>query len=59
MSIASINYGSSLLGLSVQNLNNQLSNLSGASLTYALVTVGGGSLLLLKLGYPATISIRP
>ncbi len=28
MSIASINYGSSLLGLSVQNLNNQLSNLS-------------------------------
>ena len=28
MSVASINYGSSLLGLSVQNLNNQLSNLS-------------------------------
>src|SRR5579859_750931 len=28
MSIASINYGSSLLGLSVQNISNQLSNLS-------------------------------
>ena len=28
MSISSINYGSSLLGLSVQNINNQLSNLS-------------------------------
>jgi flagellin-like hook-associated protein FlgL len=28
MSIASINYGSSLLGLSVQNINTQLSNLS-------------------------------
>ena len=28
MSISSINYGPSLLGLSVQNINNQLSNLS-------------------------------
>ena len=28
MSVSSINYGSSLLGLSVQNINNQLSNLS-------------------------------
>jgi hypothetical protein len=28
MSISSINYGASLLGLSVQNINNQLSNLS-------------------------------
>jgi flagellar hook-associated protein 3 FlgL len=28
MTISSINYGSSLLGLSVQNINNQLSNLS-------------------------------
>src|SRR6516225_5017093 len=28
MSISSINYGSSLLGLSVQNISNQLSNLS-------------------------------
>jgi flagellar hook-associated protein 3 FlgL len=28
MSISSINYGSSVLGLSVQNLNNQLTNLS-------------------------------
>jgi hypothetical protein len=28
MSVASINYGSSLLGLSVQNINSQLSNLS-------------------------------
>src|SRR5580692_12467872 len=28
MSISSINYGASLLGLSVQNINNQLTNLS-------------------------------
>src|SRR6201996_7529087 len=28
MSVSSINYGSSLLGMSVQNINNQLTNLS-------------------------------
>src|SRR5271169_1536669 len=48
MSISSINYGASLLGLSVQNINNQLTNLSTElssgvkSTTYAGMGVNEG-----------------
>src|SRR5215813_9374153 len=42
MSISSINYGASLLGLSVQNINNELSNLSTQLSTQTKSTTYGG-----------------